>query len=78
MDGEALRYSGDGLIVSTPIGSTAHSLAAGGSESLGQELMAFAITPVCPHSLNELARGSFRREDLHHPTSATLRATWPW
>ncbi len=51
VDGEtALRYSGDGLILSTPIGSTAHSLSAGGP-ILGQELPAFVITPVCPHSL---------------------------
>ncbi len=44
------RFSGDGLIVSTPIGSTAHNLSAGGP-ILGQELAAFAITPICPHTL---------------------------
>jgi len=43
-------YSGDGLVISTPIGSTAHSLSAGGS-ILGQELEVFAITPICPHGL---------------------------
>jgi len=49
--GEALlRSSGDGLILSTPVGSTAHNLAAGGPV-VGQELCAFAITPLCPHTL---------------------------
>ncbi|HWY87323.1 MAG TPA: NAD(+)/NADH kinase [Gemmataceae bacterium] len=44
------RFSGDGLIVSTPIGSTAHNMSAGGP-ILGQELAAFALTPICPHTL---------------------------
>jgi NAD+ kinase len=44
------RFSGDGLIISTPIGSTAHNLSAGGP-ILGQELSAFVITPICPHTL---------------------------
>jgi NAD+ kinase len=51
VDGDsATRFSGDGLIVSTPIGSTGHSLSAGGP-ILGQELPAFVITPICPHTL---------------------------
>lgn len=43
-------YSGDGVILSTPVGSTAHSLSAGGP-ILRQDLQAFAITPICPHTL---------------------------
>jgi NAD+ kinase len=43
-------YSCDGLLVSTPVGSTAHNLSAGGP-ILRQELQAFVITPICPHTL---------------------------
>jgi NAD+ kinase len=51
LHGESVaRYSGDGLIVSTPVGSTAHSLSAGGP-IVAQELAAFVVTPICAHGL---------------------------
>lgn len=43
-------YNCDGLIISTPIGSTAHSLAAGGP-ILRKNLQAFVISPISPHTL---------------------------
>jgi NAD+ kinase len=51
VDGEKVAtYSGDGVIIATPVGSTAHALSAGGP-ILGQELNAFSITPLCAHGL---------------------------
>lgn len=51
VNGEALtRVSGDGLIVCTPTGSTAHNLSAGGP-IMQPDVDAMILTPLAPHSL---------------------------
>jgi NAD+ kinase len=52
IDGEDVTtFSGDGVIISSPVGSTAHSLSAGGP-ILRQDLQAFVVTPMNPHTLS--------------------------
>jgi len=58
------RYRCDGLILSSPTGSTAYSLAAGGAIVLPTADV-FALTPICPHALSN--------RSIILPLSATIR-----
>ncbi len=65
VDGEPLtRYRCDGLIISSPTGSTAYSLAAGGA-LVFPTAEVFQLTPVCPHTLTN--------RSLILPLTATIR-----
>ncbi len=53
VEGEIInKYRGDGLIISTPTGSTAYNLAADGPV-MYPLTKAFILTPICPHSLTQ-------------------------
>ncbi len=59
-------YRADGLILATPSGSTAHSLAAGGP-ILAPDMGGIVVTPICPHTL------SHRPLVLHPDSEIVLR-----
>jgi NAD+ kinase len=65
VNGEPItRYRCDGLIISSPTGSTAYSLAAGGAIVLPTAEV-FVLTPICPHALSN--------RSIILPLAATIR-----
>jgi NAD+ kinase len=82
LDGDVITtYKADGLIVSTPTGSTAYNLAAGGP-ILTPNLEAIVLTPVCPHTLTNrpvVVRADARLEVSNvspQPVSLTIDGLW--
>ena len=51
-DESIFNLSGDGIILSSPLGSTAYSLAAGGPIT-HPDMKGIILTPICPHSLSQ-------------------------
>jgi NAD+ kinase len=82
LDGASIaRYKADGLIISTPTGSTAYNLAAGGP-ILTPDLEAIVLTPICPHTLTNrpvVMRGGARivvTNVSSSPVTLTVDGQW--
>jgi NAD+ kinase len=72
------NLSGDGIIISTPLGSTAYSMAAGGP-IVHPDVKGLVLTPICPHSLihrpfvvPDTAKIALKILPPHHSVTLTL------
>ena len=72
------NIAGDGIIISTPLGSTAYSMAAGGP-IVHPDVKGLILTPICPHSLihrpfvvPDTAPISLKIQPPHHSMTLTL------
>lgn len=80
VDGKYLNtFASDGIIIATPSGSTAYSLAAGGP-ILTPELEAIVLTPICPHTISNKPIVLMPKQEIHvqflsvsdHPIEVTF------
>ncbi len=71
VDGERVtRFVADGLVIATPTGSTAYSLAAGGPVLMPTS-QSVVVTPVCPHALS--SRPLVLKDSARMEVSAEIR-----
>jgi NAD+ kinase len=83
LDGKRItRYRADGLIIATPTGSTAYTLAAGGP-IVTPDVSAFVVTPICPHTLTNRpvvapssSRIEIRLAGPHEHVNFTVDGQW--